>query len=68
MITLDGLTKRQRHCADLLWQCQTDSQVTSLVELFGVDAIIVRELIVAATLDELDDTAVANVVLKDIFI
>ena len=68
MTTLTGLTDRQRQCADLLWQCQTKQQVDTIVELFGVDAVIVRELIVAATLDEIDDTAVAKVVLKDIFI
>lgn len=68
MITLTGLSTRQLRCAELLWQCQTESQVKSIVELFGIDAVIVRELIVAATLDDIDDTAVAEVVLKEIFI
>ena len=68
MITLAGLTDRQRQCADLLWQSQTKRQVDVIVELFGVDAIIVRDLIVASTLDEIDDTEVAMVFLKEIFI
>lgn len=68
MVTLTGLSHKQKHCAELLWQCQTEDQVSSIVRLYGVDAIIVRELIVAATLDEIDDTCVAEVVLKEIFI
>ena len=68
MITLTGLTSRQRQCADLLWQSQTKQQVDIIVELFGVDAIIVRELITASALDEIDDTEVAMVFLKEIFI
>jgi hypothetical protein len=68
MITLDGLSDRQKTCAELLWQCQTKQQVDTIVQLFGVDAIIMRELIVASTLDEIDDTEVAMLVLKEIFI
>jgi len=68
MITLAGLTDRQKQCADLLWQSQTKQQVDVIVQLFGVDAIIVRDLIVASTLDEIDDTEVAMVFLKEIFI
>ena len=68
MITLTGLTSRQKQCAALLWQSQTKRQVDVIVELFGVDAVIVRELITAHTLDEIDDTEVAMVFLKEIFI
>jgi microcystin degradation protein MlrC len=51
MITLTGLTPRQRMVADLLWNTNDQSEVERLCRL-DRDARIVRDLIIAAELDE----------------
>jgi len=51
MITLTGLTPRQRMVAELLWCTDDQSEVERLCRL-DRDARIVRDLIVAAELDE----------------
>jgi predicted transcriptional regulator len=51
MITIDGLTQRQRMFADLLWNTNDLVEVQRLCRL-DRDARIVRDLIIAAELDE----------------
>jgi hypothetical protein len=51
MITLTGLTPRQRMFADLLWNTNDLAEVQRLCRL-DRDARIVRDLIIAAELDE----------------
>jgi hypothetical protein len=51
MITLTGLTPRQRMVADLLWNTNDLAEVQRLCRL-DRDARIVRDLIIAAELDE----------------
>jgi hypothetical protein len=50
MITISGLTPRQRLVAELLWLTQDLAEVERLCRL-DTDARIVRELIIAAELD-----------------
>lgn len=52
---LNGLTKRQVEIAELLWQCNDSCDVEQVVELYGTDAAIVRELILAAAIDDCVD-------------
>lgn len=49
---LHGLTKRQVEIAELLWQCEDSCDVEQVVELYGTDAAIVRELMRASAIDE----------------
>lgn len=49
---LHGLTKRQAEIAELLWQCEDSCDVEQVVELYGTDAAIVRELMRASAIDE----------------
>ena len=60
MIELKGLTTRQVQMADILWNCKTSEQVEACITLWGTDAIIVRDLLIAVTLDETDRVDVAN--------
>jgi hypothetical protein len=50
MITLSGLTPRQRLVAELLWVTNDKAEVERLCRLDS-DARIVRDLIIAAELD-----------------
>ena len=53
MITLHGLTKNQRILADTLWnKCQSQKDVDTVLAMFGVDARIVYEMMVAHTMDQ----------------
>ena len=62
-ISVTGLTTVQARIADLLWGCETTQQVDAVILLFGVDAIVVRDMIVAAQLDEIAETRLASQVL-----
>ena len=57
-------TNEQKRIADLMWACQTNEEVNVLLRAFGLEAYIVREMLVAATYDEVEDVAFAQQVLK----
>lgn len=50
--------------ADLLWNAQTDREVQNILEIFGHDAYVVYNMMIAASFDQVDDTSVAEIVLK----
>jgi hypothetical protein len=56
MITVQGLTERQRKIADVIWQLNDQSAIDNLIRSsspeLARDIITVREMIVAAALDE----------------
>lgn len=53
MIEIQGLTRRQRILADTLWnKCQTQKDVDTVLSMFGVDARIVYEMMIAHTMDQ----------------
>jgi len=58
-ITLTGLTEQQHKIADLLWSCDTQSQVdqlkAALPKNLRADAETVHQLIIAAVMDEHED-------------
>ena len=52
MITLEGLTPKQKAIADLLWNTTTLEEVNALERTLGKDVVLVKELIIAESLDE----------------
>jgi hypothetical protein len=57
-------TAEQARIADLLWSCQSQAEVNVVLRAFGVQGYIVKEMILAATYDEVEDVALAQHYLK----
>ena len=57
----------QHKIADLLWVAQTQEEVNSILRVFGHDARVVYNMMLAATFDEVEDTHIAERVIKAIF-
>jgi hypothetical protein len=51
--------------ADLLWEA-SQNEMVAIVKAAGVDGIIVRDMLIAATYDEYEETNLAERVLVDI--
>jgi hypothetical protein len=70
MIEIHGLTALQRELADKLWGMESMEEVEdfifSLPRNLRQKAIVVRELLIAATFDEIQDTDLAKQVLANI--
>lgn len=62
-IKIDGLSDLQRRIATILWECETQAQVDAVCVLLGHQALVVKEMIIAATLDTVDDVGIAQRVL-----
>ena len=71
MITLEGLTAQQIQIAEMLWKCRSLEDVDRLVRnmppAYRQDAVLVKELLIAAGLDEVQETELAERALVDIF-
>ena len=71
MITLEGLTQQQMQIAEMLWKCNSledvDRLVRNMPESYRQDAVILKELMVAASLDSYEETELAKRALVDIF-
>ena len=71
MITLEGLTHQQVQIAEMLWKCNSledvDRLVRNMPDSYRQDAVILKELMVAASLDSYEETELANRALVDIF-
>jgi hypothetical protein len=53
MIELEGLSRRQCIIAECLWnQCHSEEDVRAVLNLFGRDAHIVYDMIVAHAMDQ----------------
>ena len=50
---IDGLSKRQKIIATLLWEAESWEETEFIIEQFGVEAKVIRELIVLEAIDEL---------------
>ena len=59
-------TPQQHAIADLLWSAQTEDEVAEIVGTYGHVAIVVRELMIAAAMDEVTDTDLAQDVLRNL--
>lgn len=68
MIEIQGLTKNQKIIADALWnKCQTQKDVDTVLSMFGVDARIVYEMMIAHTMDQYQGVDEARDLLDRIF-
>jgi hypothetical protein len=71
MITLEGLSQQQVQIAEMLWKCNSLEDVDRLVRnmppTYRQDAVLVKELLIAAGLDEVQETDLADRALVDIF-
>ena len=71
MITLEGLTAQQMQIAEMLWKCNSLEDVDRLVRnmppAYRQDAVLVKELLIAAGLDDVQETELAERALVDIF-
>lgn len=58
-ITLEGLTRQQYQIADMLWQCDTQSDVEQLIRnlpaAYQRDAKTIHQLMIAAVFDQYED-------------
>lgn len=67
MIKLHGLSTKQMMLADCLWnKCQTQNDVDTVIKMFGHDARVVYELIMAETMDRYMGTEDALNILNSI--
>ena len=65
MIKIEGLTEHQKTIAYTLWyKCQSQKDVDTVLDLFGVDARIVYEMMIAHTMDQYMNTDEATEVLS----
>ena len=71
MITLEGLSQQQVQIAEMLCKCRSLEDVDRLVRnmppSYRQDAVLVKELLIAAGLDEVQETELAERALVDIF-
>ena len=71
MITLEGLTHQQVQIAEMLWKCNSledvDRLVRNMPDSYRQDAVVLKELMVAASLDSYEETELAERALVDIF-
>ena len=71
MITLEGLSQQQVQIAEMLWKCRSLEDVDRLVRnmppSYRQDAVLVKELLIAAGLDDVQETELAQRALVDIF-
>jgi hypothetical protein len=58
------MTALQKRIVDLLWTCQSQEEVNVVLRVFGIDAYIVREMMLAEVYDDVDDVALAQHYLK----
>ena len=65
MIHIEGLSAKQHIIADQLWECETEREIQMLFEVFPVsEVLLVKEMLVAAALDQITDTDLAEAYLK----
>jgi len=59
-------TPQQHAIADLLWAAQTEDEVAEIVGTYGRVAVVVREMMIAAAMDEVNDTDIAADILRNL--
>ena len=48
----------------MMWSCQSQEEVNVILRVFGIDAYIVKEMMLAEVYDDIDDVALAQHYLK----
>lgn len=56
----------QHRIADLLWAAQSIEDMQAIVRANGRDAVVVRDMMLAAFMDEVNDTDLAQEVLRNL--
>lgn len=64
MIQIAGFTQRQGDLATMIWNTESADKVNAIIAQHGVDAIIARDMILAAVFDEITDIDQAEQVLE----
>lgn len=59
--------KRQVEIADMLWEAEDQASVDLVLKMFGHDAHVVHNMMVAAAMDQVTDTSMAEQALEKIF-
>lgn len=59
-------TPQQHAIADLLWSAQDESEVAEIISTYGHVALVVREMMIAAAMDEITDTELATEFLRNL--
>ncbi len=58
-ITLTGLSKQQYQIADMIWSCESQEDVSRLIqnlpESYKRDAVVIHQLMIAAVMDQHKD-------------
>ena len=52
-MSIDGLSKRQKIIATLLWEAESLEETEFIIEQLGAEAESIRELLILETIDEL---------------
>lgn len=56
--------KRQVEIADLLWAADSQKEVDAVIRVFGHDAIVVQQMMIAAAFDQVEDLDQARNILE----
>jgi len=65
MISLEGLSFRQKSIAEALWSAESDDVLIALCLVYGKREVrVVQEMMLAASLDTVEDTDQAQQLLK----
>jgi len=54
----------QHEIADLLWAAETQKEVNRILQVFGHDARVVYEMMIAASVDKVEHTPDADEIIK----
>jgi hypothetical protein len=58
--------KHQAMIAECLWICQTEEETAIVIKSFGPEAETIKQLLVLAYTDDVDDCTEANEILKSV--
>jgi len=64
MMDIELSNKLQHHIADLMWKAKDLDAVQSIIKIYGKDAEIVLNMMLASTYDQVNSTDLAEKVLQ----
>jgi hypothetical protein len=66
MMQIEFKTSEQTQIAELLWRCKSQQEVNLVIKMFGIQAQVVKEMMIATSLDDIEDTQEAQQLLNKI--
>jgi len=57
-------TDLQHYIADLLWNAKTHEDADKVIAIWGREAVVVKEMMIAASMDTVTETNIAEIVLE----